>query len=288
MVETLTTNNAPTVISTARGDRIPSSWILVWLLAGAGTSFAVLCKLLSQPTGEYQMAPLCALLFIASAAANLTRNRPKASSRSWVGLMVMLFFSVASMLAALLFLNTVFIISIIGWVASFIWAINGWRQARHYVPLFIFAACALLELPDELRLKISVPLQTICTNTTYWIAHCFIRVQLAGPHAISINGSDYEIAPACSGLNQWLGLTDALILMCIFLKLPPKRVFLGLASVPAVAVLMNVLRLTTTLTIANFSSKESAMAVHTNIELLFFPIGIFLVWLVVRGRHAKA
>lgn len=266
---------------------LPNSVKVVW----AGIMCLLAVSALRVVTAFGQSAnhfPVWCTLFAAVLGAyHLYKQHQIETTRlSWAGAAAMLLFSMLVGTATLFSLTTTYLIALVGLIASGLWALRGRHFAMHFIPVFIFVSFGLVSLPDELRMGISLPMQLIATNAVLSMFPQFIT--LGGTsHQFVIHNVSYDIAPNCSGLNQWMAFTYAFLIWQMFRQTSRKEWLCALVAIPLITLLLNLTRLTITALLAYFSTKDIALAVHSNIEFVLFPLGLLLLSALVRRCHAE-
>jgi exosortase/archaeosortase family protein len=195
--------------------------------------------------------------------------------------------AIVSFLAVLLHMITLYEISVIAMVGLFVLAVRGAAKFKHYLPLILFAFFLIPDMPDEVRLKISLPMQMITTKGTVALAHLFIPISSIG-HTFIVNGHPFDVAPGCSGLNMWISFLFAFGIWQLFERFRPKDYAIMCVCIGLTTMVLNVVRLFITALVAYYVSAGQALAIHTNLEAVLVPLGlIFLFYLGGRLRGGE-
>jgi len=157
-----------------------------------------------------------------------------------------------------------------------IWGLPAmWRLAP------AFAALAfLMPIPGRIRTNIAIPLQQISAQWTQVLLEVFgFAVERSG-NVLLINGESVAVAEACNGMR----MVSALLLVGFaFVFSSPMRwsgrIFI-LAISPAVALLINVLRLTATTLLYGYADHDLASGLHDLSGWLSLPLAMGVFWLV--------
>ena len=171
-------------------------------------------------------------------------------------------------------------------LAFMFWTLYGFRHFYLWLGLFIFSFFLLPELPADLKMGISLPLQLMSTQITTAMAGLFIPITAAG-NIFYIEGHAFEVTVACSGLNTWIGFLFAGLLWMLFERFSIKSLVAVLLGAPMLALLTNTLRLFITALVASNVSADAGLAIHTNLEYVLFPAGLVLMWVMARRLHAQ-
>lgn len=151
-------------------------------------------------------------------------------------------------------------------------------------PIFLFSLAIPIPCFDEL----AIPLQNLSAlASSLIIGIAGLPVSISG-NFITLAGTPYWIAPACSGLNRVMPL---FALTAIFLYLaegsPIKKLGLFALVIP-IALFSNIVRICFTLFIGyQFGLEASVSFLHTCSSVLFFLVAIALVLLFVRILKLK-
>jgi exosortase len=144
-----------------------------------------------------------------------------------------------------------------------------------------FAALAfLMPVPGRIRTSIAIPLQRVSAEWTQWLLDGLgFAVERAG-NVLHINGESVAVAEACNGMR----MVSALLLVAYaFVFSSPMRWsgrILILAISPAVALLINVLRLSGTTLLYGYAEKDFAAGMHDLSGWLSLPLAMGIYWLI--------
>lgn len=199
------------------------------------------------------------------------------ASSSTLGTIALAAMSIVCFLGYLCHMTTLYDISVITMVGLFVLAVRGAAKFKHYLPLILFAFFLIPDMPEEVRLKISLPLQMLTTHGTVALAHLFIPISSVG-HTFIVNGHPFDVAPGCSGLNMWISFLFAFGIWQLIERFrPPAYLIIG-ASILVITLALNVVRLFITALVAYHVSQKQALAIHTNLEAFLVPLGLILLF----------
>lgn len=180
-------------------------------------------------------------------------------------------------LSWLVSIKTIYWFSMIVLWAVFVWGCIGKYSFYQRLPLLLLSCFLLPQMPVELQDKISQPLQWLSTQMTAISAGVLIPIKAVG-NIFYINNEAYEVTVACSGLNSWIVFIFAGLLVFVF---QDKRVrdLIHIAWLsPLLALGLNVIRLFITALVAYYQSPDAGMAIHTNLDYILFPLGLFVMF----------
>ena len=233
------------------------------------------------------MIQLMVLIFLAAALGNREVRQRPAWNPSLAGLGVTVLAGTLFLLGGILSIKALYWGSFIILLASLFWAMSGFKALYNWLGVFIFAFFLLPEIPVDLKMTVSLPLQLLSTKMTTVLAGLMIPITSQG-NIFYINGQAYEVTVACSGLHTWIGFMFAGFMWLLFEKFSLKAVVAILLGAPLLALLLNSVRLLITALVAHWVSPDVGVAIHTNLEYILFPSGLILMWLVGRRLYAAA
>lgn len=226
------------------------------------------------------LPPVIALLFLVLGIfAHRNKFLAIEKAKSWLGLSVLVAVAAALNIAGFFKLfHTMFPLSV-ALVASFIWAVHGTERLRAVLPLFFLSAFLLPDVPETVRLTLSLPLQHLCTFLTVSFCKLFIPITGSG-HYFSISGHSYDVAPGCSGLSMLASFLFAFAIFQTFEKPKPLAYFAIFLFDPLMTMTLNTVRLVITAFSGYFVSQQFALSIHSNLEFVLVPVGLAILWIV--------
>jgi len=274
----------------AGGSRRHAAWFALWgvlfLLLLAPATTTVYAELSKRSFNDNYIQYTTAVVG-SIAAWRLSRSaRTIPAASSMLGAVALAITSAVNSLAVLLHMATLWDISIIAMVGSFILAVRGPAKLQHYLPLILFSFFIVPDMPDELRLKISLPLQMITTKGSVALAHLFIPISSIG-HTFIVNGHPFDVAPGCSGLNMWISFLFAFGIWQLIDRFRPHAYGIMAIGIGVLTMALNVVRLFITALVAYYISADQALAIHANLEAVLVPLGLLLLF-YVGGRLRSA
>lgn len=128
---------------------------------------------------------------------------------------------------------------------------------------------------------ITLNLQGISIDACGWLLKAMGLPITTTGNLISLNDTAFSIGLPCSGLNTLIALVAFAALYVYLLAGPsPKRVFLFLCSIP-IAILANILRITSIVLVAHYYDMEFATGFYHDISNLpVFLLAILLIALI--------
>jgi exosortase/archaeosortase family protein len=269
------------VAERATGSPLPKAWFMLWaalLLWLLAPPIAKICGDMAQRSLNDNFIQFATVVVGAIGAWRLCKScKQIPASSSVIGTIALVITAAANFLMVMLHTRTLYDISIIAMVAAFILAVRGPAKARHFLPLLLFSFFLIPDMPDDVRLKISLPLQMITTNGTVTLAHLFIPISSIG-HTFIINGHPFDVAPGCSGLNMWISFLFAFGIWQLIERFRPTAYVVMCAAILATTIALNVVRLLITALVAYYVCAQQALAIHTNLEAVLVPLGLILLF----------
>ena len=200
----------------------------------------------------------------------------------WVGLLALSASGLVYTISVCLSIKMVMFTSLIALMASLCRIGLGKTSFARCVPGFLFALFLLPQFPTDIRTAISLPLQLISTQWATGLASLFIPIQTLG-NIFYIRGEAFEVTVACSGLNTWVGYLFAGMLGLLMGHFSWGRLLRLVLAAPLLALMENAIRLWITALVAYWVSADAGIAIHTNLEYLLFPLGL---WAMVQAEQA--
>ena len=161
------------------------------------------------------------------------------------------------------------------------WALTGKRQTNKLLPLSGLAFYLLPVVHAELVNTVSIPLQWVSATTSAWLVGLFTTIYQAGT-LLAIDGMLFNVAPACCGLNSWLSFLYVCFLWQAVEGARIRNVLLCIPLTLVLALVLNIVRITLMLVIAQATDEATALALHTNLDYLLFPLGLLALFLLAK------
>lgn len=160
-------------------------------------------------------------------------------------------------------------------------SVLGVAFVRKFLPSF-FALAFLLPVPGRIRQPIAVPLQEISAKVTETVLDLFgLPISRSGSILV-INDQSVAIAEACNGMRMVGAL--ALVTFAFAFSVPMRnRIRLALLILsPAVALLVNIVRLVLTTLAYGYASHEVAGVFHDVSGWAVLGLALIILWGVLR------
>lgn len=155
--------------------------------------------------------------------------------------------------------------------------ITGPRILREFSPSVI-ALLFLMPIPASVRHEIAIPLQNVSATAAGFCLELFgVPVARSG-NVLTVNGQEVAVAEACNGMRMVaaLGLVSFAFVFTVPMR-PGVRVLL-LAASPAVAVVVNVLRLVPTVLLYGYADAAVADAFHDISGWVMLFVALGMLW----------
>lgn len=169
---------------------------------------------------------------------------------------------------------------VIGMLVGALVSVVGLDPLRVFAPAFI-ALLFLLPVPGRIRQEIAIPLQEVSAQVTTWLLDLFGVPAARFGNVITVNGVDIAVAEACNGMRMVAAL--ALVAYAFVFSTPMRngvRLFL-LAISPALALLVNIVRLVPTALWYGYGTAETAELFHDLAGWAMLVVALGLMWTVL-------
>ncbi|CAN5419345.1 hypothetical protein BH10CYA1_BH10CYA1_02370 [soil metagenome] len=283
-IQKLNLNEAPSVVKCR-----PNQWLTIWtaMLAINGGCYMVvwLNSLGADPLRQILAGALTAL----SAYLAWKKDASNKSDQSSTQHKPSKFAFIALVTTCLIILVTgnlhtarVFLFANIALLMSFAWAFFGWQRCKVLAPAAFLSLFTLPDLPEEFRAYLFIPLQHICTVTAGEIAKLFVPLTYSG-HVFTVDGQQLNVAPSCAGLGMWACFLFAFAIWQGFKKYKPSAYLAAFITDPILVMTLNTVRIALTAIVAHYHSMRLALEIHSKLEFILVPLGLFILWKV--GAH---
>src|SRR5947209_10834208 len=157
--------------------------------------------------------------------------------------------------------------------------VGGWPAWRWAWPAVLFLLF-MVPLPDRVNLALSVPLQTVATESSTYVLQTIGLPAVSEGNVIRINDSLIGIVEACSGLRMLVVFFALSTGMALVIKAPlGDKLVLVFSSVP-IALLVNIIRITLTGALSEMVSSQVAhVFFHDVAGWLMPPLALGFLWL---------
>jgi len=158
----------------------------------------------------------------------------------------------------------------------------GLRYFLLFVPA-LFSLLFLIPVPGLIRQQLSLPMQLYSAMLTEWFLAGIGMEVVRNGCLMTVNGTQVLVAEACNGMRMFFSVM--LVVYTIFFSIPTSRlrkVLMCLLS-PLVALLLNTVRLISTVAMYGLADEHSAEVFHDAIGWLI-PMSIMLVVIAMTGR----
>ncbi|HEV8003479.1 MAG TPA: exosortase, partial [Planctomycetaceae bacterium] len=167
------------------------------------------------------------------------------------------------------------------WAAGACWLLGGWRFLLWASPALGFLFF-MVPLPATIETLLNRPLQNLATTMSTWTLQSLGQPAIAEGSTILLGDNILEVERACSGLRMFYGIFALAVATIIMTRARWSVALCLLASVAPVAILANVLRITTTGLLYDYASTESAKRFsHDLAGILMIVVAIAFFMLVL-------
>jgi exosortase len=176
------------------------------------------------------------------------------------------------------FLNGFELLAIVPTLMGGILLLGGWKTLRTLLPACLFLAL-MVPLPFRIQTMLSGELQTIATKISTFLLVTFGAPAIAEGNVIVLESTRIGVIEACSGLGMIMTFVALSVGFLLLTRSPWwVNLVLILGTLP-VALLSNVIRITSTALLYEANRDESARAVfHDLAGWLMIPLGCGLIY----------
>ncbi len=173
-------------------------------------------------------------------------------------------------------------ISILPCVAGVCWLLGGWTAWRWAWPAILYLAF-MIPLPFRVATSMSGPLQSLATVTSTFIMQTIGLPALSEGNVIVLNEARIGVVEACSGLRMLVVFVALSAAMALLTRRPWLDKLILLFSAIPIAIVSNILRITTTGILHETTSSETANAFFHDLGgWLMMPLGLLLLAVEVK------
>ena len=223
----------------------------------------------------YLVVPL-ALLIAYSRIDLFPGFRPRVS---WFGVSLLLLAVAVRFVGRLGYMDFMDGWSLLPWTAGVVWMLVGPRALWWAMPSIVFLLL-LVPLPFQAESLLSWKLQGVATTASTAVLRVLGQPAVSEGHTIWLGESQLLVEDACSGLRIFVGIAA----LAFFWASVTRRCWLDrvviLASVLPLAILVNVMRVTTVALFANRVDGVSLDRIHDWAGLAMIAVAAFLLWIV--------
>ncbi|HEY1600509.1 MAG TPA: exosortase/archaeosortase family protein [Pirellulales bacterium] len=129
------------------------------------------------------------------------------------------------------------------WLAGAAWLLGGRKFCQWCLPSALFLLF-MVPLPFGVEMMFRQPLQRIATEVSCWTLQSLGMPALAAGNVISIDGTELEVARACSGLRIFVSIVALAFAYAVIVRRPWWTKALIFASALPIAIVANAVRVT--------------------------------------------
>jgi exosortase len=172
-------------------------------------------------------------------------------------------------------------------VAGLALIFGGWPLLRWSLPAIIFLGF-MFPLPHRLNTVLAYPLQRLATLGSCDLLGTFGLPVVPEGNVINVGDHQLEVARACNGLSMLLSFLTLITAAAVLVNRPVWEKVVLLASAIPIALVVNVLRISTTaLCFHFFGTDELRMPLgfklpHDWAGYLMMPVALVVVWVELR------
>jgi exosortase len=159
---------------------------------------------------------------------------------------------------------------------------GGWKAWRWGWPSIAFLLF-MIPLPYRYAVAMSGPLQNLATVSSTFIMQVIGLPALSEGNLISVNDAWVNVAEACSGLRMLVVFVALSVVVVILCGRPLLDKIIILASAVPIAVVSNIIRVTTTGILHYTTSSEVAnVFFHDAAGWVMMPLALGMLWLELK------
>jgi exosortase len=168
-------------------------------------------------------------------------------------------------------------IAIVPCVAGLCWLLGGWAAWRWAWPAILYLTF-MIPLPYRLSTAMSAPLQSLATTVGTFIMQTIGLPALSEGNVIVLNEARLNVVEACSGLRMLVVFLALSAAMALLTRRPLLDKLILLVSAIPIAVVSNIIRITTTGILHETMSSEAANAFFHDLGgWLMMPLGLLFL-----------
>jgi exosortase len=170
-------------------------------------------------------------------------------------------------------------ISLLPCIAGLLVIAGGWTAFKWSWPAVLFLAF-MIPLPHRASVALSEPLQGFATTCSTFLLQTLGMPAIANGNIILLNDYEIGVVEACSGLRMLVIFFALATGLCLVIKRPVWEKLTIVASAIPIALLVNLIRITTTGMMFEVAGEEWAHAVfHDLAGWLMMPLALGLLGL---------
>lgn len=166
--------------------------------------------------------------------------------------------------------------------AGLCWLLGGlaaWRWAWPAILYLVF----MIQLPYQVSTALSAPLQSLATTVGTFIMQTIGLPALSEGNVIVLNEARLNVVEACSGLRMLVVFVALSAAMALLTRRPLVDKLILLVSAIPIAVVSNILRITATGILHEYTSSETANAFFHDVGgWLMMPLGLLFLALEIK------
>jgi exosortase len=199
---------------------------------------------------------------------------------SWWGLSLIVLAACLRLIGARLYIPELDSCSLPFWIGGVCWLLGGWRFLIWASPSIAFLFF-MVPLPATVETLLNRPLQALATSLSTWSLQSLGQPAIAEGTTILLGDNVLEVERACSGLRMFYGILALAVATIIVTRARWSIALCLLAAVAPVAILANVIRITTTGFLYEFASTESARRFSHDLAGILMIVLAILFFLLV-------
>jgi exosortase/archaeosortase family protein len=158
-------------------------------------------------------------------------------------------------------------------IIGVLWSIAGRNYYSYWSPVLLFSVEILPGAPLAAEQWATSHLQRLSAQFAGDLAGLFIPITTLA-NSFTIKDNTYQIAPACTGLSLWTSFVFIILLWNLFKPVKSLKLFSIVALSVMLSMVLNAARLSITALVAYHWNSQTALAIHTNLDFILFPIGL--------------
>lgn len=170
-------------------------------------------------------------------------------------------------------------LSLIPTLAGLVCLVGGWQALRWSWPALTFLAF-MIPLPYQVEIALSHPLRGVATRSSTFLLQLLGFPALREGNVVLIEEVRLGVVDACSGLGMLMTFFALATAMAFIFKSPvADRVVLIISAVP-IAVVANVIRISSTGMAYLWADSDTAYAImHDLAGWLMMPLALLMLWM---------
>jgi exosortase/archaeosortase family protein len=257
--------------------RLHVIWLILAYVLGCRVALSWWACVSQKSTGDNGIIILAAVVLLATLPTYWKTSPPLTMRYRTRGLIALISMSLLTAAAVYFHFMRIYWLGFIGMFGAFLGTCGGRDSLRHWSPFLLLSLALLPGAPAELLSVTTSWLKVATVKIAMCLTSFLIPIKASGCYFI-INGTPFEIAAPCCGLQMLTAFVFLILVFQVFVRTRLCDLVLLTAAAVVTAMLFNGVRIGIAALLAYYCSPKIAMDWHTNLEYILFPAGLYLLW----------